>query len=58
MVTLSFLTKKIKTDNELIGLVYQLTPKEKFTGIVWYKRPVTLALIVLLLATILSILFW
>jgi len=57
-ITLSLLTIKIKTDDELVGLVYQLTPKDKLTGVVWYKKPITLAIIVLLMATILSILFW
>jgi SSS family solute:Na+ symporter len=57
-ITLSLFTTKIKTDEELVGLVYQLTPKDKLTGVIWYKKPITLAVIVLLIATILSILFW
>jgi SSS family solute:Na+ symporter len=57
-VVLSLLTPKIKSDNELVGLVYQLTPKDKLEGLPWYKKPSMLALIVLLMATILSILFW
>ncbi|MBN1183071.1 MAG: sodium:solute symporter family protein [Bacteroidales bacterium] len=57
-VFISFATKKIKTDNELVGLVYQLTPKDKLTDVAWYKRPGTLALIVLAMVTVLTILFW
>jgi SSS family solute:Na+ symporter len=57
-VILTFLTKQKKSDSELVGLVYQLTPKEKQTGIVWYKRTITLAVIVLLMAAILSVIFW
>jgi SSS family solute:Na+ symporter len=57
-IILTFLTKQKKSDSELVGLVYQLTPKEKQTGIVWYKRTVTLAVIVLIMAAILSVLFW
>ena len=57
-VALSLATKKVKTDKELVGLVYQLTPKDKLKDVVWYKRPGTLALIVLALVTVLTILFW
>jgi SSS family solute:Na+ symporter len=57
-IVLSFMTKKIKTDDELVGLVYSLTPKDKLEGVAWYKRPVTLAIFVLALATILTVMFW
>lgn len=57
-VILSFSTKQKLTDDKLIGLVYQLTPKTIEKDIVWYKRSTTLAAFVLLLATILTILFW
>jgi solute:Na+ symporter, SSS family len=57
-VTLSLATKQQKTDDELRGLVYSLTPKLKEDHVVWYKRSSTLAVFVLLLATILTILFW
>ncbi len=57
-IIISLLTAKIKTDEELVGLVYQLTPKDKLSHIAWYKRPGTLALIVLAMVTILTILFW
>lgn len=57
-VTLSLVTKQQKTDDELRGLVYSLTPKLKEDHVVWYKRSSTLAVFVLLLATILTILFW
>ena len=57
-VILSILTKKLKTDGELKGLVYSLTPKQKEEGVVWYERPVALAVIIGIIAIILSILFW
>ncbi|HEX2934664.1 MAG TPA: sodium:solute symporter family protein [Bacteroidales bacterium] len=57
-VTLSLATKQQKTDDELRGLVYSLTPKLKESHVVWYKRSSTLAIVVLLIATILTILFW
>jgi len=57
-VILSFLTKKIKTDNELIGLVYSMTPRSVVVAKEWYNRPVVLASIVGAICLILSIIFW
>jgi len=57
-IILSILTKKIKPDGELKGLVYSLTPRQKEEGVVWYERPVTLSVIIGIIAIILSILFW
>jgi solute:Na+ symporter, SSS family len=57
-VVLSFATKQQKTDSELVGLVYSLTPKLKEENVVWYNRSSTLAIVVLTLATILTVLFW
>jgi len=57
-VVLSLLTKKQKSDAELTGLVYSLTPRLKEEHVVWYKRTNTLAILVLILVTILSILYW
>lgn len=42
---------------KLIGLVYSLTQKAKMKHIVWYKRPVTLGIIVLILTLILNLIF-
>jgi solute:Na+ symporter, SSS family len=57
-VTLSLATKQQKSDDELRGLVYSLTPKLQEGHVVWYKRSTTLAAFVLLLASILTYLFW
>jgi SSS family solute:Na+ symporter len=57
-VILSLVTKQKKTDEDLKGLVYSLTPKFQEGHVIWYKRSSTLAIFVLLLATILTILFW
>jgi len=57
-VGLTFVTKQYKTDDELRGLVYSLTPREKITDEVWYNRPVVLASIVAVICLILSIIFW
>ncbi len=47
-----------KSDNELKGLVYALTPKYSEEGIKWYQSNATLAIIVGIVAIILSIIFW
>lgn len=57
-VVLSLLTAKKKTDEELVGLVYSLTPRQVETHLVWYRRSSTLAILVLAIATVLTILFW
>lgn len=42
---------------KLVGLVYSLTPKPETGHILWYKRPVTLGIIVLILTLILNLIF-
>jgi solute:Na+ symporter, SSS family len=57
-IVLSYATKQKKSDQELKGLVYQLTPKIIEEDVAWYKRSTNLAIFVLALAAILSIIFW
>jgi SSS family solute:Na+ symporter len=57
-VGLTFATKQDKTDKELEGLVYSLTPRIDDSGLVWWKRPTALALLIGVLTIILSIIFW
>ena len=57
-IIVSLLTTRKKTDNELKGLVYSLTPRIKEEGLHWYQQPATLGIIVLLAAIILNIIFW
>jgi len=54
----SFATKRNKTDEDLRGLVYQLTPRTIDTSKQWYQKPLVLAWIVGIMAIILSIIFW
>jgi SSS family solute:Na+ symporter len=56
-VVISLATKRNKTDEELKGLVYSLTPKIKEHGIAWFKQPAVLGVIVLLATVILNIIF-
>jgi SSS family solute:Na+ symporter len=57
-IVISVMTKRTKTDAELKGLVYSLTPKPETEHEPWYKQPVTLGIIVLLATLILNIIFW
>jgi len=57
-IILSLLTTRKKSDEELKGLVYSLTPKQYEVHVAWYRRSSSLAILVLLLATLLTILFW
>lgn len=57
-VLISLTTVQKKSDNELKGLVYALTPKYKEEHVAWYSKSTTLATIVLVIAVILTILFW
>jgi len=57
-VVISLLSKRTKTDAELDGLVYSMTKKLDDSGVMWYKRPWFLALIVGIIMIVLSILFW
>ncbi|MGN6369293.1 MAG: sodium:solute symporter family protein [Phycisphaerae bacterium] len=57
-VVISVLTPRTKSDQDLVGLVYSLTPKIKESHLPWYKQPAALGIIVLLAAIILNIIFW
>jgi SSS family solute:Na+ symporter len=57
-IVVSLVTAKNKTDDELRGLVYSLTPRIKEQGLVWYKQPAVLGVIVLIAALVLNIIFW
>jgi SSS family solute:Na+ symporter len=54
---ISLLTKRTKTDEELTGLVYSLTPKPKSENEAWYQRPVVLGCIILAVTVVLNIVF-
>ena len=57
-IVISLATKRNKSDDELKGLVYALTPRLTDHEIVWYKRPATLAVLVLALTLVLNVIFW
>jgi SSS family solute:Na+ symporter len=56
-VAISLLTRA-KGGEELTGLVYGLTPRISSGDLPWFKRPATLAVVVLALTVSLNLLFW
>jgi SSS family solute:Na+ symporter len=56
-LVISVMTKRTKTNEELTGLVYSLTPKIKDEEKSWYMRPATLGIVLLLCCIILNIIF-
>ena len=56
-LVISLATRRTKTDEELTGLVYSLTPKIKAEGAAWYLRPAVVGTILLIGCVILNIIF-
>jgi SSS family solute:Na+ symporter len=54
---ISFFTER-KPENQLVGLVYSLTPRQQDKNRIWYKNPLWLAVIVLTITLFLNILFY
>ena len=57
-LAISLFTRRTKTDDELRGLVYSLTPRQSDEAMPWYKRPVTLAIGILAASAVLNVIFW
>ncbi len=55
---ISVATKRTKTDAELTGLVYSLTPKTVDATQSWIQRPAVLGTILLIGCVILNVIFW
>ncbi len=56
-ILVSLVTKR-KPESELGGLVYSLTPRERDRAKVWYKNPLWLGVLVLIVTTIFNIIFF
>jgi SSS family solute:Na+ symporter len=56
-IVVSLLTPRVKTDAELKGLVYSLTPKQESVEKHWYEKPAVLGIIILALTLVLNIIF-
>jgi solute:Na+ symporter, SSS family len=57
-VLISLLTRRTKSDDELRGLVYSLTPRVKDEHPHWYARPGFLGILILAAMTALMVIFW
>ena len=57
-IVISLLTRRNKSDDDLRGLVYALTPRLKDRELPWYKQPATLGVVVLGLTVVLNVIFW
>ena len=49
---------KARDEKDLVGLVYSLTPRPTNEGLAWYRRPLVLGAIVLVLSVLLNVYFW
>ena len=57
-IVISLLTARNKSDDDLKGLVYSLTPKQRDEGLPWHKRPAALGALVLGMTLILNVIFF
>ena len=57
-ILISLVTRSPRTDDDLRGLVYSLTPREVDRHLAWYRRPAALGLVVLACTLVLNIIFW
>ncbi len=57
-IVISLLTRRTKSDEELRGLVYALTPRLKDRDVPWYQQPATVGILVLGLTAVLNVIFW
>ena len=52
------LATRPRPDSELQGLVYSLTERPRDTGLRWYKRPGSLAVIAIAVTIVLNVVFF
>jgi SSS family solute:Na+ symporter len=57
-IVVSLLTRRKHTDQELVGLVYGLTPRPKPEVGPWWRSPERLGLVVIALVVVLNVVFW
>ena len=57
-VVISLFSRREKSDAELNGLVYSLTPRLSDSHIAWHQRPWFLAAIVGAICIVLTVMFW
>ena len=57
-IVISLATRQKKSEDDLGGLVYSLTPRIVNHDLAWYKRPAALGVLVLALTAVLNVIFW
>ena len=57
-LVISLATARTKTDADLKGLVYSLTPKIVDSNQPWYQRPAVVGIVLLIVCVILNFIFW
>jgi SSS family solute:Na+ symporter len=57
-LVISLLTARTKSDADLKGLVYSLTPKIVNTDVPFYQRPAVVGIVLLIVCVILNFIFW
>jgi SSS family solute:Na+ symporter len=57
-LVISLATARTKTDEELKGLVYSLTPKTVDHNLPFYQQPGVVGVILLVVCIILNLIFW
>ncbi len=57
-IVVSMATPRTKSDDDLKGLVYSLTPSHDETHLAWWQRAESLGVLVLVLVVALNIIFW
>jgi SSS family solute:Na+ symporter len=57
-VAISLATRRTKSDEELAGLVYSLTPRIRDASAAWYQRPGVIGVALLSACVVLNIIFW
>ena len=57
-VVLSLVTRQRKSDDDLRGLVYSLTPRQPRSHLPWWRTPEGLGVGVLALVAVLNVVFW
>jgi solute:Na+ symporter, SSS family len=55
---ISLMTSRAKSDEELKGLVYSLTPRIVDNNQPWYLRPAIVGVVLLVVCVILNVIFW
>lgn len=57
-ITISLMGRRTKTDEELKGLVYSLTPKVVSEDLPFYQRPAVIGTVLIIVSIILNVIFW